>query len=62
MSIYISGQNGITLDVYNRVVYDGETIEFAHDTFTRIRNSDPARDQNIYGYTFNRKYPETIKE
>jgi hypothetical protein len=41
----------------------GETVDVkAHAELARIRNSDPARDQNIYGYTFNRKYPETIKE
>ena len=41
----------------------GETVDVkAHAKLARIRNSDPARDQNIYGYTFNRKYPETIKE
>ena len=39
MSIYISRQNDITLDVYNRVVYDGETIEFAHDLLTSIDKS-----------------------
>ena len=41
----------------------GEGVDIkTHDRLTRIKNHDRVRGQNIYGYTFNRKYPEVIKE
>ncbi|MCH2321859.1 MAG: phytanoyl-CoA dioxygenase family protein [SAR202 cluster bacterium] len=41
----------------------GEGVDIkTHDRLTRIKNHDRARGQNIYGYTFNRKYPEGTKQ